>query len=99
MRNIVAICENEDCINALNEAGNKIGCHIDAEIQTNNSIINKVSQESIKNADAVLFALNCTIEEVEEIERFIDCEYYEVEPDMVIKSSEIVLKEIEMDLN
>ena len=57
-----------------------------------------VSEETIKNADAVLFALNCSIEEVEGIERFIDCEYYEVDTNTVINNTVEVLKEIEADI-
>lgn len=99
MKNIVAICENKECVNALVKACNDIGYNIDTEIQKNNIIIDEVSEEKIKKADAVLFTLNCTIEEVEGIERFIDCEYYEVDPDVVINNTDIVLKEIEMDIN
>ena len=68
------------------------------EIQKEGVIISEVSEETIKNADAVLFVLNCSIEEVEGIERFIDCEYYEVDTNTVINNTDEVLKEIEADI-
>ena len=39
------------------------------------------------------------IEQIEEIERFIDREYYEVLPQFVIENPANVLSEITMDLN
>lgn len=98
MKNIVAICENKECVNALVKVCNNKEYNIETEIQNNNIIISEVSEEKIKNADAILFVLNCSIEEVEGIERFIDCEYYEIDPDTVINNAEAVLKEIEMDM-
>lgn len=99
MKNIVAICENRECVNALVKACNNMGYNLETEIQKDNIIIDEISEDNIKKADIVLFSLNCSIEDVEGIERFIDCEYYEVDPDMVINNVEIVLKEIEMDIN
>lgn len=99
IKNIVAICENKECVNALVKACNKIGYNLETEIQKNNIIIDEVCEEKIKKADAVLFSLSCSIEEVEGIERFIDCEYYEVDLETVINNADMVLKEIEMDIN
>lgn len=99
MKNIVAICENKACVNALAKACNEMGYNIDAEIQSNNIIIDEICESKIKKADAVIFSLTCSIEEVEGIERFIDCEYYEVDPDIVINNANVVLKEIETDIS
>ncbi|MGL4797354.1 MAG: PTS sugar transporter subunit IIBC [Paraclostridium sp.] len=99
MKNIVAICENKECVNALVKACDKMGYNIETEIQKNNIIIDEISEVQIKKADAVLFSLSCSIEDVEGIERFIDCEYYEVDPAMIVSNTIEILKEIEMDIN
>ena len=98
MKKIVAICENKECVNALTKACADRGLNLDTEIQKEGVIISEVSEETIKNADAVLFVLNSSIEEVEGIERFIDCEYYEVDTNTVINNTDEVLKEIEADI-
>ena len=75
---------------------NSIGVELCSRINADGEFI--IKEETIKNADAVLFALNCSIEEVEGIERFIDCEYYEVDTNTVINNTVEVLKEIEADI-
>ena len=53
----------------------------------------------IKESTAVLFAIDGDVEEVEKIERFIDCEYYEVEEQFIKNDAKAVLQEILSDLN
>ena len=99
MDNIVVICENIECANNLDESAKKLGYSIKYEIQEGTNIINEISIEDIKSAKAVLFVLDRSIEEIEEIERFIDIEYYEVEPSIAINNADQVIKEIIMDIN
>lgn len=99
MKKIVAVCENDKSRKLLIEAGKELGYEIVAELQENNNIINEVSLKEIKEATAVLFVINSSVEEIEKIERFIDCEYYEVEPQFIINDAKAVMKEIIMDLN
>ncbi|MGL4910850.1 MAG: PTS sugar transporter subunit IIBC [Romboutsia sp.] len=99
MKKIVAVCENKESKKALEEAGNKLGYEIVAETQINEVINNEISMSDIKEATAVLFVINGSVEDIEKIERFIDCEYYEVEPQYVINDAISVINEIVMDLN
>ena len=101
--NIVAVCDNEESAKSLINGGKEIGYNIYCEIQDGNNIKNELSIESIKNSNVVLFVTNRNVEEIDGIERFIDREYYEVEPQFVINNpinNPInVLKEIASDLN
>ena len=99
MNNIVVICENIECANKLSEEANKLGYNIKFEIQEGNKIIDKISTEDIKSSKAVLFTLNRSIEDIQDIERFIDVEYYEVEPSIAITNPAGVIKDIIEDLN
>ena len=97
--NIVAVCDNEESAKSLINGGKEIGYNIYCEIQDGNDIKNELSIESIKNSNVVLFVTNRSVEEIDGIERFIDREYYEVEPQFVINNPINVLKEIASDLN
>lgn len=97
--NIVAVCNNEESAKLLIEAGEQLGCEVNCEVQEGNKIKNKLSIENIKSSNAVLFVTDKSVEEIEEIERFIDCEYYEVEPKFVLENPINVINEIATDLN
>lgn len=97
--NIVAVCENEKSAKSLEEAGKVLGHNIKCEIQNGDNIINELSIANIKESSAVLFVIDGTVEEIEKIERFIDFEYYEVEPKYVIEDAVSVINEIVIDLN
>lgn len=99
MKKIIAVCENKESKKALEEAGNKLGYEIIAETQINEVINNEIMVDDIREAVAVLFVISGSVEDIEKIERFIDCEYYEVEPQYVIKDATSVINEIVMDLN
>lgn len=99
MKKIVAVCANENSKKALEEDGEKLGYEIKAETQQNGKIYNEVSIKDIKEATAVLFIIEGSVEDIEEIERFIDCEYYEVEPKFVISDAASVINEIASYLN
>ena len=96
---IVAVCDNELSGKMLKEAGEKLGLVINYEVQTQNGIINKLSDEIIFSSNIVLFVTEKEVEEIDEIERFIDREYYEVSPQFVIENPTNVISEITMDLN
>lgn len=98
-KKIVAICENEACASALEESGKSLGFNIRAEVQDGSNIKNELSIEEIKSSGAVLFVIDGTVEDIEKIERFIDCEYYEVEPKFVINDAKAVINEIISDIN
>ena len=76
---IVVVSNDNECIESLKRAGDSIGVEIKYEIQSQGKIINELSINDIKESTAVLFAIDGEVEDVEKIERFIDCEYYEVE--------------------
>ncbi|MEF9992354.1 MAG: PTS sugar transporter subunit IIBC [Romboutsia sp.] len=99
MKKLVAVCANESSKLALEKAGLSLGYDVKAEIQENHIIKGEVSIKDIKEAIAVLFVIDGEVEEIENIERFIDCEYYEVETKFVISDATSVINEILIDLN
>lgn len=98
MENIIVICENEICGKKLKDEANNLGFNLEFEIQIESNIINEISEQKIKDASAVLFVIDKGIEEINKIERFIDVEYYEVEPSIAITSPHQVIGEIISDI-
>lgn len=96
---IAAICDNELSGKLLKETGSKLGIIVNYEVQNENGIINKLSNDIIQNSNIVLFVTEKEVEQIEEIERFIDREYYEVLPQFVIENPSNVISEITLDLN
>ena len=96
---ITVVANNNECIKCLKNAANDVGVDIKFEIQLDSDIINELSINDIKESTAVLFAIDGEVEEVEKIERFIDCEYYEVEEQFIKNDAKSVLEEILSDLN
>ena len=100
MKKIIVVVTNEnECAKLLQDAANNMNVEIKYEIQGNGKIENKLSINDIKESTAVLFAADCEVEEIEDIERFIDCEYYEVEKQFIKNDAQAVLNEILSDLN
>lgn len=93
-KTIVAICENQQSVDALQNVVKGLNIEIKCEIQDTYEIKNKISKDEIRKADIVLFVISYSVEDIEEIERFIDIEYYEVEPQYVIKDAKAVINEI-----
>lgn len=100
MKKIITVVVNDsECVEYLKNAANDIDVEIKFEIQSHGKIINELSINDIKESTAVLFAIDGEVEDVEKIERFIDCEYYEVEEQFIKNDAKSVLKEILEDLN
>ncbi|MBQ6631843.1 MAG: PTS sugar transporter subunit IIBC [Romboutsia sp.] len=96
---ITVVTNDNDCIKLLEDAGSSMNIEIRYEIQSNGKITNELSINDIKESTAVLFATDGEVEDIEKIERFIDCEYYEVEKQFIYNDVVSVLKEILADLN
>lgn len=96
---IAAVCDDKLSGEMLKEAGNKLGLVVNYEVQDKNGIINKLSDEIILSSNVILFVTEREVEQIEEIERFIDREYYEVLPQFVIENAENVISEITADFN
>ena len=80
---ITVVTNDNDCIKLLEDAGSSMNIEIRYEIQSNGKITNELSINDIKESTAVLFATDGEVEDIEKIERFIDCEYYEVEKQFI----------------
>lgn len=96
---ISVVCNNEEIAKLLSKSCRQLGYEINCEVQEENKIKNKLSNENIKSSNAILFVTDKNVEDIEEIERFIDCEYYEVDPKFVIENPINVINEIVTDLN
>ena len=100
MKKIITVVVNDsECVEYLKNAANDVGVEIKFEIQSHGKIINELSINDIKESTAVLFAIDGEVEDIEKIESFIDCEYYEVEKQFIYNDASAVLKEILADLN
>ena len=98
-KSIIAVCQNEESRNALISVCKEMNIDVKAEVQSNEEIKYEVKDEEIKNATYILFVIDYEVEEIEKIERFIDCEYYEVEPKYVMNDVKAVLNEILSEVN
>ena len=96
---IVVVCDNNECAKLLQEAGQELNFEVVCEVQNGVDISNEISEGEIRLSNAVLFAIDGEVEDIEKIERFIDCEYYEVEPKFVVADAKNVLSEIVSDIN
>ncbi|EGT4927916.1 PTS sugar transporter subunit IIBC [Clostridioides difficile] len=98
-KKIVAVCESERSLNSLNTAANDLGFDLVYEIQENDNIKNELSIYDIEDASIVLFVTSDSIESIEKIDRFIDREFYEVDPKYIIEDAKSIVSEILIDLN
>ena len=96
---ISVVCDNKECATLLESAGKELNIEVVCEVQNGVDISNEISESEIRLSNAVLFAIDGEVEDIEKIERFIDCEYYEVEPKFVVADAKNVLLEIASDIN
>jgi fructose-specific phosphotransferase system component IIB len=96
---ISVVCDNKECATLLENAGKELNIEVVCEVQNGVDISNEISESEIRLSNAVLFAIDGEVEDIEKIERFIDCEYYEVEPKFVVADAKNVLSEIVSDIN
>ena len=96
---ISVVCDNKECATLLESAGKELNIEVVCEVQNGVDISNEISESEIRLSNAVLFAIGGEVEDIEKIERFIDCEYYEVEPKFVVADAKNVLLEIASDIN
>ena len=83
-KKIVAVCESERSLNSLKTAANDLGFDLIYDIE---------------DASIVLFVTSDSIESIEKIDRFIDREFYEVDPKYIIEDAKSIVSEILIDLN
>lgn len=88
-KKIVAVCESERSLNSLKTAANDLGFDLVYEIQENDNIKNELSIYDIEDASIVLFVTSDSIESIEKIDRFIDREFYEVDPKYIIEDANL----------
>ena len=96
---IAAICDNELSGTLLKDTSSKLGIILNYEVQNEDGIINKLPNDIIQNSNIILFVTDKEVEQIRDIERFIDREYYEVSPQFVIENPSNVISEITLDLN
>lgn len=96
---IAAVCDNSLLGATLKKIATECGVEVNYEVQCEEGIVDRLSFKTIESSDVILFVTDREIEEIEEIERFIDREYYEVLPQFVLSDPKNVISEITTDLN
>lgn len=96
---IAAICDNDLSGKLLKETSSKLGIVLNYEVQNEEGIINKLTDDVIQNSNIILFVTEKEVEQIRDIERFIDREYYEVLPQFVLENPDNVISEITLDIN
>ena len=76
--NLVAVCDKEVVAKQLEQTCDKLGYDITCEIQQENKIINKLSDEALDKSNAILLVTQKEIEQIEDMDRFKHRYYYQV---------------------
>lgn len=96
--NLVAICDKEMVAKVLEQTCEKLGYNINCEIQGKNYMIDKLSDEVLDKADAILIVTQREFEQIEDNERFKNRNYYQVLPIFVIQDAINIISEVVEDL-
>ena len=96
---IAAICDNKILGEKLKLAASEFGINVSYEVQQDEFIENKLSLNTIFNSNIILFVTTKEVEEINDIERFIDREYFEVDPSFVMDDARNVILEVTSNLN
>lgn len=96
--NLVAICDKEMVAKVLEQTCEKLGYNINCEIQGEDYMIDKLSDEVLDKADAILIVTQREFEQIEDNERFKNRNYYQVLPIFVIQDAINIISEVVEDL-
>ena len=96
--NLVAVCDKEVVAKQLEQTCDKLGYDITCEIQQENEIINKLSDEALDKSNAILLVTQKEIEQIEDMDRFKHRHYYQVLPIFIMQDTKAILDEIIEDL-
>ena len=94
---LVAVCDKEVVAKELEQACEKLGYEISCEIQQSDKIIDKLSDEKLDSANAILIVTQKEIEQIEDMERFKHRNYYQVLPIFIMQESKKIISEIVED--
>lgn len=98
-KRISVICDKDEWGMLVKKAGKELDIDINYEVQSDNVITNELSDEVIKSSDAILFVTQKEIEQIIDVERFIDLDYYQVAPVFIEQDAKSILKEVIDDVD
>ena len=95
--NLVAICDNDKVAKELEQTCEKLGYTINCEIQGAGGIVDKLTDEQLDKAIAILIVTQKEFEQIEDKERFKKRNYYQVVPLFVMQNAKDIIEEILYD--
>ena len=95
--NLVAVCDNDAVAKELEQTCEKLGYTINCEIQGTGGIIDKLTDEQLDKAIAILIVTQKEFEQIEDKERFKKRNYYQVVPLFVMQNAKDIIEEILYD--
>ena len=95
--NLVAICDNDKVAKELEQTCEKLGYTINCEIQGAGGIVDKLTDEQLDKAIAILIVTQKEFEQIEDKERFKNRNYYQVVPLFVMQNAKDIIEEILYD--
>ena len=96
--NLVAICDKEVVAKSLEHSCEKLGYNISCEIQQEDGILGKLSDETLDKADAILIVTQKELQQIEDMDRFKDRHYYQVLPIFIMQDAINIISEVVNDL-
>ena len=93
--NLVAICDNDKVAKELEQTCEKLGYTINCEIQGAGGIVDKLTDEQLDKAIAIVTQKE--FEQIEDKERFKKRNYYQVVPLFVMQNAKDIIEEILYD--
>ena len=95
--NLVAICDNDKVAKELEQTCEKLGYTINCEIQGAGGIVDKLTDEQLDKAIAILIVTQKEFEQIEDKERFKKRNYYQGVPLFVMQNAKDIIEEILYD--
>ena len=95
--NLVAICDNDKVAKEQEQTCEKLGYTINCEIQGAGGIVDKLTDEQLDKAIAILIVTQKEFEQIEDKERFKKRNYYQVVPLFVMQNAKDIIEEILYD--
>lgn len=96
--NLAAVCDKEIVAKILEQTCEKLGYKMNCEIQQENNIIDKLCEDTLDNASAILIVTQKEVQQVAKMDRFKHHNYYQVLPILIIHDAKSIINKIVKDI-